>query len=930
MKDTIYLFDGSAYIFRAFYATPHLTNSEGFPTNALYGFTRMCLKFLKETMPGHAVMVFDAGQKTFRNELYEEYKANRDECPEDLREQMPYFRDISKALGFPVVELPGYEADDVIGTLTKALRSLDYSVVIVSADKDLMQLVSEQVSMWDTMRDKHYDREAVHEKLGVYPEQVIDYLAIAGDSSDNIPGLKGAGPKTAIQLIEGYGSIENIILSASEIAEDKNIRSRKKISEILQSNSDILRLSKELVTICTEAPLELIELAAESDTEHEDEDFAHINGVHNADHLLRSIEFRGLRSEELGELIQKFSFHSLFDDFPMSDRRKKSASMNQNYRLVLKPDFKEWLERFQEQKEISIDLETTSLDVHHAKVVGVAVCWDETEAFYIPCGHIEDEQEQVSVDYLLNSIKDHLESPAIKKIGQNLKYDSQVLLSYGIRVRGIWFDTMVAAYLLHPDTGGYGLSNLAKEYLDYEMLEYSDVVEDGENFRNVSLQKAVQYAAEDAHITWLLYQKLSKLITDNALERVCFEVESPLVEVLAAIEHFGIGLNVEFLHQMNEKVSAQIQELEKKIFEAAGCEFNVNSPKQLGEVLFEKLKIPTDGIKKTKTGYSTNQAVLEQIQEEHPVPAFILEYRGLHKLKSTYLESLPKEVSDVTGRVHTRLNQTIAATGRLSSSEPNLQNIPIQTALGRQVRRAFVPTEGSIFIAADYSQIELRLLAHLSQDEALIQAFQEGSDVHERTAREVLGISPDVEVSSQERRLGKTLNFGIVYGMSGFRLARELGIPVSEGTAYIEQYFGRYPRVKEYFQHVEEQMEKTGEVRTILGRRRIVHEIEVGVRDKNFVKRAAMNAPLQGSAADLIKLAMIRMSRIIEEEQLPLTIVLQVHDELLFELQMNGLGMLDVEGFKSIISREMEGVLPLAVPLRVGVASGNNWEEAHA
>jgi DNA polymerase-1 len=930
MKETIYLFDGSAYIFRAFYATPRLTNSDGFPTNALYGFTRMCLKFLRDTAPGHAVMVFDAGQKTFRNELYEEYKANRDECPEDLKPQMSYFRDISRALGFPVVELPGYEADDVIGTLARALRSLDYSVVIVSADKDLMQLVSDQVSMWDTMRDKHYDRDAVREKLGVYPEQVIDYLAIAGDSSDNVPGLKGAGPKTAIQLIEGYGSVENILSSAAEIAEDKSIRSRKKIAEMLETGRELLELSKQLVTICTDAPLELIELAAESDGEHEDENFSHMNGVHNADHLLRSIEFHGLRTEELSELVEKFDFHSLFQDFEIQKHSRSKPTLEKDYQLILKADFDSWLTRFREQKEISLDLETTSLDVHEAKIVGIAVCWDETEAFYIPCGHHERVQEQLSSEYVLNAIRDVVESAEVKKIGQNLKYDTQVFLTHGVHLRGVWFDTMVAAYLLHPDTGGYGLSNLAKEYLGYTMLEYSEVVSDGADFRQVSLERALEYAAEDAHITWLLYRKLETLIAENGLEKVCYEVESPLVEVLSSIEHVGIGLNVAFLNEMNESVSAQLQALEQKIYEAADCEFNINSPKQLGEVLFEKLGIPTEGVKKTKTGYSTNQAVLEQIQDEHPVPALILEYRGLHKLKSTYLESLPKEVSPVTGRVHTRLNQTIAATGRLSSSEPNLQNIPIQTPLGRQVRRAFVPSEGSLFIAADYSQIELRLLAHLSGDEVLIQAFHEGYDIHERTAREVLGISEGVEVTPEDRRLGKTLNFGIVYGMSGFRLAKELGIPVAEGTAYIEAYFGRYPRVREYFQHVEEQMEKTGEVRTLLGRRRIVHEIEVGVRDKNFVKRAAMNAPLQGSAADLIKMAMIRMAQLIESEQLPLTMVLQVHDELLFELQMDGLGMLDVERFKNLIAREMEGVLPLQVPLVVGVASGSNWEEAHA
>jgi DNA polymerase-1 len=930
--DTIYLFDGSAYIFRAFYATPRLTNANGDPTNALYGFTRMCLKFLRETNPQHALMVFDAGAETFRNELYEEYKANRDECPPDLKVQMPHFRTISRALGFPVIELPGYEADDVIGTIACALGDIDRDVVIVSADKDLMQLVTERVTMWDTMRDRRFDIAGVKEKLGVEPGQVIDYLALAGDSSDNIPGLKGAGPKTAVQLVSRYGSVEKILESSALIREDKEIRSRKKIADQIEENSDIVRLSKELVTVRCDAPLECAELIDGIENPSpgvDEENLRHFVGVDNLQHLLSALKFRGADEVLLGEVVEEFQFGSLVEEYGLKGGEKTSA-LEQSYHVIFRDDFDAWCKRFREQEIFAFDLETTSLNVHEAEVVGFACCWDEREAFYIPCRHNSSDKKQVSFDELIEALRDRLESPDVKKVGQNLKYDNEVLLTHGVRVRGVWFDTMIAAYLLHPDLGGYGLSNLAKEHLGHTMIEYSDIVGDGELFSDVSIDTARNYAAEDAHITWLLYEKFAPQIETHELNRVCYEVESPLIEVLSAIEHYGIRLDADMLRGISAEVAVELERLQGEIYEAAGEEFNQNSPKQLGEILFTKLGIPTKGIKKTKSGYSTNQAVLEQIRDLHPVPALILEYRGLHKLRSTYLESLPREISSVTGRLHTKLNQTIAATGRLSSSEPNLQNIPIQTELGRTVRKAFIPSEGAVFIAADYSQIELRVLAHMSEDEGLIESFQNGIDIHERTAREILELPEEYELSGEERRLGKTMNFGIVYGMSGFRLARELGIPVSEGTAYIHRYFSRYPRVREFFDRIEREMEDTGEVRTMLGRRRVVREIDAGRRDKNFVKRAALNAPLQGSAADLIKLAMIRMYSRIHDDALPLRMVLQVHDELLFEVDLNESADSLVKEMSEVVREEMEGVLPLRVPLVVDVATGMNWEEAHS
>ncbi|MCB0330217.1 MAG: DNA polymerase I, partial [Bdellovibrionales bacterium] len=662
----------------------------------------------------------------------------------------------------------------------------------------------------------------------------------------------------------------------------------------------------------------------------EELELTHLVGVDHVDQLLHLLEYRGSQKESLEEVVHRFDFESLVEEYGLDSSPEPQVTLKQDYELVLKKDFTEWCSLLASKKIFSFDLETTSLDVHKAEIVGFACCFDDEKAYYVPCGHVERADDQITKEELCEALKAILENPEVKKVGQNLKYDVEVLLTHGVHVRGVWFDTMIAAYLLHPDTGGYGLTQLAKEHLRYEMIEYNEVVQDGQLFSDVSLAEAVAYAAEDAHIAWLLYEKFAPLIEKYELKRVCYEVENPLIEVLAAVEHFGMRLDSTLLESMSKDVAIQLRDLEGRIYGEAECEFNLNSPKQIGEVLFDKLGISTQGVKKTKTGYSTNQAVLEKLADEHPVPALILEYRGLHKLKSTYLDSLPKEVSEVTGRLHTRLNQTIAATGRLSSSEPNLQNIPIQTELGRRVRAAFIPSEGSLLISADYSQIELRLLAHLSGDEALIDSFRHGIDIHERTAREVLDIPEGETVTSEQRRLGKTMNFGIVYGMSGFRLARELGISVGEGNDYIERYFGRYPKVQQYFDSLEKQMEESGEVRTLLGRRRVISEIEQGARDRNFVKRAAMNAPLQGSAADLIKLAMIRMDRVIREESLPLTMVLQVHDELLFELSMNSLAEGNVQHYKLRIQQEMEGVMELSVPLSVGVSSGDNWEEAHS
>ncbi|RMG40039.1 MAG: DNA polymerase I [Candidatus Dadabacteria bacterium] len=914
MSEKVYLVDGSGYIFRAYYGVRPLSNSKGFPTNALYGFTRMLLKLLSQAESEHVVVVFDAGKETFRNEMYSEYKANRAECPEDLVPQMPLFREISSALGLPVLELSGYEADDVIATLTERLSSAGHDVVVVSGDKDLMQLVSSKVKMWDTMRDRWFDRDAVIKKMGVAPEKVVELLGLTGDSSDNIPGLKGVGPKTAVQLIEKYGDVENIISSTKDLLDDTSIRNRKKIAAAIESDPEILRLSRKLVEVRRNVPLKINingqEMKIESLSDSE---------------LLDFIKRLEPDRERLKKVFSELEFSSLLNEFGLNDlvKDEKAILNSAEYKTVLKSNYDKFLNNLKRQKEFSFDLETTSLDILSAEIVGFAFCWDINEAWYLPVGH-KNAPEQISRERALKDLAPLLTNPEIKKIGQNLKYDVSVLASAGVELSGISFDTMLASYLLNPDRGNHNLTFLAQQYLGHPMLEYSEVAGDLEDFSEVPLDKATRYAAEDAHAVWLLKPVLEEKLKELDLMGVFNEIELPLLSVLSRMERAGVLLDSKLLEKMSKEFSKELKKLEKELYELAGCEFNINSPKQLQEVLFDRLGLSTAGVKKTKTGLSTNQAMLEMLSERHPLPGLILRYRMLFKLKSTYIDALPKQISPLTGRLHTRFNQTGTATGRLSSSEPNLQNIPVQTEEGRRIRRAFIPEEGRLLMCADYSQIELRLLAELSGDKNLIQTFKDDVDIHARTAREILGLEDEDQVSSTERRIGKTINFGIIYGMSGFRLGRELGIPVGEANRYIEEYFAAYPGVKEYFARVEKEAEENGYVTTLFGRKRFLSEINASGRDRGFVVRAAINAPLQGSAADIIKLAMIRLDSKIREEQLPLTMILQIHDELMFECDIDA-----AEEMKEVVKKEMEGVIKLKVPLKVDLGVGPNWEEAH-
>lgn len=907
--DITYLIDGSGYIFRAFYAIQRLSTKSGFPTNALYGFLKMILKTVATANSSKVAIVFDAGKKTFRNDLYPEYKANRTECPPELLEQMPYFRELSKALGLPVLECPGYEADDIIATLTSRLTTQGHPVVIVSGDKDLMQLVTETVQIWDTMKDQRYGIPEVTEKFGVGPDKVTEILALTGDSSDNVPGVDGVGPKTATQLVQKYGSAEGVIAAVEKIQEDSEIRNRKKIADSIASNIEQLRLARKLVEVDQNVPLEKIS-----------------DGTTDIDELLRKREIDPIH---LGELFERFEFQSLFKEFKniLGPAKRSDSTSSFDYKTIRASDFTEWQELFKTQQAFSFDLETTSLEIHAASLVGISLCWNDSQAFYIPLGH-KGAEDQVRWSDFVAAAKHRFEDPTVHKSGQNAKYDISILQAHGINTQGLTFDSMVAAYLLNPDSRNFNLTALANDYLNLPVIEYTEITEGKADFSEVSIDEATRYACQDAHYAWLLKEHLAPRIEESGLSRVMNELEVPLIPVLAKMERLGIKVDAEKLRAMSAEFEIQLKALETRIYQTADCEFNINSPKQLADLFFNKLGISTKGVKKTKTGFSTDSSVLEKLAETHELPALILEYRTLHKLKSTYTDALFEYISPKTGRVHTRLNQTITGTGRLSSSDPNLQNIPVQSKEGARIRSAFIPEPGYFFISADYSQIELRLLAHMSGDENLIAAFQEGRDIHASTAREIMGLSAHEEVPDDIRRIGKTINFGIVYGMGAFRLGKELGIPVQQASQYITNYFKRYPKVKEYFSKLEETALSHGEVQTIYGRKRVISSIDTSGRDQGFAMRAAINAPLQGSAADIIKLAMIRVEQLLTESYPDSHLILQIHDELLIEAKDSG-----PEHNKRLISAiqsTMENVMRLTVPLKVDVGNGSNWQESQS
>jgi DNA polymerase I len=929
-RNKIIVVDGSGYIFRAFYAVTELSTSTGFPTNALFGFTRMLGKLLADLVPDFCIVVFDTKIKSFRNTDYPLYKANRAVCPPLLEPQMPFFKDIVKAFGISTMEQEGVEADDIIALLSQKLAKSDHEVLVVSGDKDLFQLVNSKVTVFDPMKGGLFGVDEVVAKLGIYPDQIPDYLGLMGDASDNIPGIKGIGPKTAKQLLEKYGNLDNIISSIETIKLDKTLRGREKIAEMLEHGSADALLSRSLATVRPEkVSLEILlnnsRIKATSDSA---DNMLSDSAYNNSDtdnrkesDLLNSIKRLPPDTELLLHLQDKFEFDSAL----FKDLIKKYPSENINHdwqvNLITKDTLAKFIDTLLQQTEVCVDLETTSLDPQESKIVGVSFCWNEVDGYYLPIGH-RDEFEfllsnQIDYDNFIKLFKPIFELGDIGWIGQNIKFDMSILLTHGIKLNNVVFDTMIAAYLIAPDSRSFSLDYLAKHLLNHTTITYEQVTQGRGGFAYVSVDAAAKYSTEDVIITWKLTSILrNKLISQN-LESVFSNIEIPLISILADMESYGALVDTKVLSKLSQEWKDRLFDLENRIFEDCKVRFNLNSPKQLAQYLFEILALPTKGIKKTKTGYSTDSSVLEKLSLEHHVPAMLLEYRSLFKLKSTYCDSLPNDISKVTGRIHTKFNQALTGTGRLSSSQPNLQNIPIATEEGKKIREAFIAPLGYLLLSADYSQIELRILAHLCEDEKLIQTFIEGADIHERTAREILGISLGT-LTKEQRRLGKTINFGIIYGMGSFRLARELGITLKDADKYINEYFERYPRVKIFFNKIEELALKTGEVRTLLGRKRVLSNLDTSGRDSGFLKRVAINAPIQGTAADVIKLAMVAVANKCPQYQM----ILQIHDELLFEVPED-----EVMDAQDLIIRLMENVFSLKVPLKVDSSIGKTWGE---
>jgi DNA polymerase-1 len=886
-RPKLFLIDGSSYLYRAFFAIRHLSNARGLPTNATYGFTQMLLKVLKDHRPDYLAVIFDSKAPTFRSKMYEEYKANRPAMPDALTPQIPYVKKIIDGYRIALLEMDGYEADDLIGTVAKRLES-EVDVVIITGDKDILQLVDDRVQVYDTMKEKRFGVEEVIQRFGVSPEQVVDVMGLAGDPIDNIPGVPGIGEKTAIQLIKAYGSIENLLAHVEEIPQ-------KRLRENLRTHGDLARLSRQLATIHTDVPVG-----------YRLEDF-HLSppDLKRLKEIFRELEFSRLLKELLDQKV------------PPASRR--------DYRLVTDRDqLFALLEDLKRNAPFSIDLETTSPYPMWADLVGISLSCAPHQAFYIPLAHQDSGLiQQLSLPWTLEQLKPLLENKEVKKVGQNVKYDWIVLKRYGIDLQGIEGDTMIASYLLNPTKHNHNLSEIAQEYLDRSVTNYKEVVGTGMKavtFDQIGLEKARDYSGEDADVTLQLSHLLFPKLKEEGFKDLFDRVEMPLVIVLAKMEMNGVKIDSDLLQEYSKEIEAQLQQKIDRIYALAGEVFNINSSQQLRKILFDKLKLPV--IKKTKTGASTDVDVLTKLSLHHELPLEILTYRNLSKLKSTYIDALPKLVHPKTGRVHTSYNQTVTATGRLSSSDPNLQNIPIRTEEGNRIRRAFIPEKGRLLVSADYSQIELRILAHLSKDETLITAFQNNEDIHARTASEIFGV-PMEKVTSSMRREAKVINFGIIYGMSAYGLSQQLGIEPKIAQDYIDGYFKKYTGVQAYIEKTLQEVRQKGYVMTLLHRRRYLPDIDSStVAVRQAAERMAVNTPLQGTAADMIKVAMIHIQNRIEELSLSAKMIMQVHDELVFEVPEE-----ELQKAVPMIRAEMETVMALSVPLKISISSGKNWAE---
>ena len=893
------LVDGSSYLFRAYHALPPLMTSKGEPTGAIRGVVNMLQKTLQEWHPDFVGIVFDAKGKTFRDDIYPEYKAHRPPMPDDLRSQIEPIHDFVRAMGLPLLMVSGVEADDVIGTLAVQATAKGLKTIISTGDKDMAQLVDANVSLINTMSNTHMDEAGVNEKFGVRPEQIIDYLALIGDTSDNVPGVPKVGPKTAAKWLDEYQSLDAIMTGADNF--------KGKVGEYLRDSLELLPMSYELVTIKTDVELsETPESLIQSD----------------------------LDLSTLQSLVERFEFSGGISQFTDGqevhvDSQPQTPEKDLDYQTILsKQDFEIWLKRLKAADVFAFDTETDNLDYMQAQIVGVSFSVQQDEAAYVPVGHnYPGAPEQLERDWVLNQLKPMLEDAEQSKVGQHMKYDMDVLGNYDIQMRGVKYDTMLESYVLNSVATRHDMDSLAKKYLGVDTVHYEDVAGKGAKqltFNEVPLETASPYAAEDADITLKLHAALtSKLEADEKLKSVLEDIEIPLIPILSRMERTGVLVDSDLLHLQSQELSERMLTLEQQAHNEARQVFNLGSPKQLQQILFEDLKLPV--IKKTPKGQpSTAEEVLKELANDYELPRLVLEFRSLSKLKSTYTDKLPLQIDKDTGRVHTSYHQAVAATGRLSSTSPNLQNIPIRTEEGRRIRQAFIAPEGDILLAADYSQIELRIMAHLSQDDGLVGAFQRGEDVHRATAAEVFGLALD-EVGTDERRAAKAINFGLIYGMSAFGLAKQLKIGRNEAQDYVDAYFKKYPGVLEFMDRIRKQAAEDGYVETMFGRRLYLPEINArnGMR-RQAAERTAINAPMQGTAADIIKRAMIAVHEWIESTKPPVKMIMQVHDELVFEVEENA-----VDEMSQTINSLMSGAAELSLPLVVEAGVGKNWDEAH-
>lgn len=886
MKETIYLIDGSAYIYRAYHAIAPLSNSKGMATHAVLGFINMVNRLVRERTPEYLVIAFDSKGPVFRHDIYDEYKANRPPMPEDLREQVPYIKQFVEASNISMVECQGVEADDIIASLVKEFSDKGFKVVIVSGDKDLLQLVTEDVVMFDPMKNKELDVAEVRKKYGLGPEQLLDYFSLVGDSSDNVPGVPGVGPKTAEKLIGTFGSLDGVYERIDEMK-------KSKMKEKIVDNQESAFLSKQLIAL------------------KNDVDLPHDKAFY---------QVKEPDADRLTALYTDLEFSSLLKNL---DTSKKIST--QGFRVLRSEDeLKAVGEELDKAKILVFDTETTSVNPRNAELVGISLSTSLEKAYYLPVGHLDENdntcKEQLDLNTVVDFLKPYLESDTLLKLAHNLKYDFTVLKqSCGIEVKKPFGDTLIAAYL--TETGGRSLKldDLCMER-GVRLTAFSEVVEGDKRencFAYVDIDKAGNYSCEDVYGTLLLWQELENTLGEKGVADLFWKVEMEVLQLLAEMEMAGICIDLSKLSTLREEFSTGLGEFEDKIYDLAGHDFNINSPKQLGTVLFEELGLPHG--RKTKTGYSTDVKVLEKLAKKHELPQLVLQYRTLAKLLSTYVEKLSKLQDDKTGRIHTSFNQAVTATGRLSSSDPNLQNIPIRTEEGNRIREAFVPAEGMVFLAADYSQIDLRVLAEYSKDEALVGAFTGGEDIHTRTAAEIFCVSP-LLVNGEMRRVAKSINFGIVYGMSSFGLSNQLDISRKDAQRFIDRYFNLYSGVQQFMKDIVEQAKEDGYVTTLLGRRRTVSDIHAKNRvQREFAERMAINTPIQGTAADIIKLAMISCDRGIYENELRAKMLLQIHDELVFELPES-----EVETAIPVIKEAMEGVLQMDVPLVVNFEVGTS------